>query len=467
MALVPETGDGFLTASFTVAAVAVGTDTSATGDVSVQLITRGPATFAFGTATLTATALASAGQTADTDIQQALDVSGADLFIERRVTATGNGSIGTGSWSSDMAQVSFFALEFQGLTFLGGPITVTDATASTISSPPATISSDGGSASAAFDASAIAIGVYPGLSTQAITQTLAIAGEVSSGTATAMVDSGRPEAGATPSGKVYRQVGCGNTALCVGEGDNWVFAGGRKVATIAGNGNNTIFTGGGPAVISAGNGDNWVFASGSRNLITLGNGDNIVYGGAGDDVIVLGSGTNAVCAGRGNDIVKSGAGNDTFLLGTPGQCGDGQDVFTGGGGSDWYLLTGAFGSDVITDFRVRDDDRLIMYQGAWGTDKDLQENNGKTVWLQRTGGDARDLQVTLNFGGSNAVMTLSDFFVNNPAYAGIPRWGVLSDAQALPLLRSVFVSGTTSTEAISRNQPFIIGDQLSILSALA
>lgn len=73
---------------------------------------------------------------------------------------------------------------------------------------------------------------------------------------------------------------------------------------------------------------------------TIGSGDDVVYGGSGHDILH---------GGRDDDTLHGGPGDDT----TTG--GEGDDVLTGHDGADRFYHFENGGSDVITDFDVRED----------------------------------------------------------------------------------------------------------------
>jgi Ca2+-binding RTX toxin-like protein len=99
------------------------------------------------------------------------------------------------------------------------------------------------------------------------------------------------------------------------------------------------------------------------NALTDGQGDQIRYkdisiGTSGADAMDGSTLTTdqALFGGRGNDAIKGGSGDDLLM----GQ--SGNDVLTGGAGADTFrFMQFETGSDTITDFNVRQGDKLDLH----------------------------------------------------------------------------------------------------------
>lgn len=114
----------------------------------------------------------------------------------------------------------------------------------------------------------------------------------------------------------------------------------------------------------------------AANVLTGGGGDDFIIANGGDDVVFAGNGDDFVLANGGNDQIHGGCGNDTLLGGEDddtiwGDAGGdlidgdrGNDVLTGGQGADTFRFNAGpdylgLGSDIITDFRLGEDQLLI------------------------------------------------------------------------------------------------------------
>lgn len=110
------------------------------------------------------------------------------------------------------------------------------------------------------------------------------------------------------------------------------------------------------------------FLSGKR-------GDDSVVGGAGDDELQGGKGMDELFGGAGQDVLSGNKGHD-YIEGGDGDDlitgGKGHDELLGGEGADTFVFKGRFGSDIIKDFDVAEDE-LVLANNARFTVTELEE----------------------------------------------------------------------------------------------
>lgn len=449
-------GDGPLAVSASGSATAIGTDTIAKVDLLVRVIDRGAVTVAFGMASAESVAFSPAGGSTPFALAgTGVAVTGADFLLTDTVVATGGGVASGQNWAAETSRTRFFALDVDGAWPDCGPTVVETVGSEAIRRAPPRF--DGNVATVTADAEAVGENTI----TDVQVGVLALEDRLSTADAIALAAAAGPASAEGDRFVVGRER---SDRINLGAGDDWVFGRGGDDAILAGEGGNTAFGNAGDDQIRAGGGDDWLFGGSGRDVLHLGGGGNIGYGGSGDDKVFGGSGDDAISGGLGDDTVDAGGGNNSILLGSEGRRGDGDDRFAAGDGADWYIIRGDFDRDVVKGFDVRQGDRLVAYEGDWDGDSGLRALNGDAVKLQRSGSDGRDLVVTISVDGSRSVLTLDDFFRLNEEYAAAPRRGVLSDEQALPLLRDLFVDGDTDPSAAARAEQFLLGDALSMFA---
>lgn len=98
-------------------------------------------------------------------------------------------------------------------------------------------------------------------------------------------------------------------------------------------------------------------------------------GGAGDDEMRGGKGMDELFGGDGNDVLSGNKGHD-YIEGGDGDDlitgGKGHDELLGGEGADTFVFKGRFGSDVIKDFDVAEDE-LVLANNAQFTVTEVDE----------------------------------------------------------------------------------------------
>lgn len=128
-------------------------------------------------------------------------------------------------------------------------------------------------------------------------------------------------------------------------------------------------------------------------------GDDTLNGLGGDDRLNGGSGDDNLSGGSGDDLLQGGSGND-LLFG-----GQGNDIMSGGFGADQFTFdnfnfsTGIV--DTITDFKLSENDTLLLKNGVTITDVSYEQRDGT--------GSALDAKITLTSeNGSTQTLFLND-----------------------------------------------------------
>lgn len=111
-------------------------------------------------------------------------------------------------------------------------------------------------------------------------------------------------------------------------------------------------------IIGAGGTDS-VDGSRLNNRIDGRAGADTLNGRAGNDTLIGGTGDDRLSGGLGRDRLSGGAGDD-WLHG-----GAGNDHLTGGTGADSFVFAAGNGTDLIADFSVAQNDRLVLAGNLW------------------------------------------------------------------------------------------------------
>lgn len=128
-----------------------------------------------------------------------------------------------------------------------------------------------------------------------------------------------------------------------GENDNDLLSGGAQY--------DLIFGGAGKDTLLGGNGNDDLNGDDGIDLLRGGNGRDALFGGTGNDLLFGDAGTDMLYGGDGNDKLDGGAGNDELH---------------GGAGADQFIFRAGQGRDIVLDFRVADNDRLMLDKALWG-----------------------------------------------------------------------------------------------------
>ncbi|MCI0753859.1 calcium-binding protein [Teichococcus vastitatis] len=451
----PEARDAPMVVSMATNADAVGHDTLAAVDVALRIVDRGMVTLALGSVKAIGSASDPQGEGTYAGAMSDLSVTGADVALSRTRTDTGSGVSGGKAWSSETATTTFLALDLDGIQPLFGPINRHSQQDGSIRTPP---SVQGNLATYDVDAKVYGSATYVDVTADA----LALEDRYST---VASIVLGSADTAPRPGAErdAFRVGAFWNDRINTGSGDDWILGLTGNDVIQSGGGADTVSAGWGDDTVRSGAGDDWVFGGEGRDTIDLGEGNNLAYGGNGGDRITAGGGHDALSGGGGDDQLSAGGGKNSFLLGSVSGAVDGNDTYSAGSGADYYLLAGPFGRDRVSGFRAAEGDRLVGYEGDWGSEGGLRSLNGNGLSLQRGSADARDLVVSVKTGWTTSTLTLDDFFVLNGAYGNTPSRGVLSDDAALAILRGIVVDGDTHSEATLRMDQFIMGDLLQIL----
>lgn len=441
---------------------AVGENTFTDATVTVSMVDRGRLSVAFGKATFTAAADAPGTDVAFAAADHNLQIDNADFTrIETRISS-GQGVAQGRSWAQETVQTSFLAVNIEGLEFSNSSITETHTSitkptfdlSGNVAAFSVDVTSEGNNTVA--DVAVENIAVENQLSLTDVTATAAATS--GGGNPPALIGSRCNDIMIGGSGDDLVWAGDRNDHISTGAGGDLIFAGDGNDVILAGAGDNTVIGGDGNDRITTLGGDDWIFAGEGNDVIDAGSGNDLIDGGDDNDMILCGAGNDVVRGGKGNDVIDLGAGFDVVLLGAKG--GDGNDVIRGGAGTDLLLIDGPFGRDTMSNFSVREGDRLILADRTIASDNDLRLLNGRDLFLERSTADSRDLVVTIKDGGTSSVLTLDDFFRLNPEYAA-PARGQLTDQQALPILHAILGSETLLDPVHDQLQYIALSDFLS------
>ncbi len=202
----------------------------------------------------------------------------------------------------------------------------------------------------------------------------------------------------------------GNDLLFGGLGDDLLNGGNNADTLDGGDGEDRVFGGAGEDSLIGGAGNDTLVGGESESADTLegGEGDDILLGQEGEDLLLGEGGNDRLSGGSQSDWLVGGDGND-ILLGGGGfdtmEGGAGNDTYTGAGQADLFVFSGAFGTDIITDFAATSDAEKIDLQGVSaitditdlitshltqvGLDAVIDDGLGNTITLQNV--DIADL----------------------------------------------------------------------------
>lgn len=133
----------------------------------------------------------------------------------------------------------------------------------------------------------------------------------------------------------------------------------------------TGFTEGSFGALNAGSVDAWVAKLDASSGATLNFNPsaltvNPINGTSKADNLLGTSGNDTIQGLKGNDILNGGAGNDALIGG------EGNDTLTGGSGADRFIFSSGqsfnlndFGVDTIMEFKVSDNDKIVLSKGSF------------------------------------------------------------------------------------------------------
>jgi hypothetical protein len=104
-------------------AVAVGGDTVATSEISIEMTSHGRVTITTGTVSATASSSASAEDTAYASVETKI-VSASDILRTTTTTTSGSGETDGSSWWFDASSTHFFVIDIDGVDLGNGSLTI-------------------------------------------------------------------------------------------------------------------------------------------------------------------------------------------------------------------------------------------------------------------------------------------------------------------------------------------------------
>ena len=258
--------------------------------------------------------------------------------------------------------------------------------------------------------------------------------------------------------------------------DNDLVYGGLDGDTINGQGGDDDIRGGqGNDIIDGGAGNDALFGESGIDTIKGGGGDDFITGGEGNDILSSASGNNVIRGGEGNDSITGGSGNDTLLgddgddtiIGNEGDDfligGAGNDLLDGGTGTDYYVFSGDFGQDTVSERIAYSsvEDRLASIEsddlaGAANdsvTDIYTQDEliftgiSAQQLWFEK---DGQDLIISVI--GTNNQVTVKNFsrFRINADESGQVSDQIQQALLGMSAIKSLQVDGATlSLDAVS------------------
>ncbi|MDN5569282.1 MAG: calcium-binding protein, partial [Paracoccus sp. (in: a-proteobacteria)] len=127
-----------------------------------------------------------------------------------------------------------------------------------------------------------------------------------------------------------------------------------------------------------------------NDTLSGGSGEDVMDGGAGDDILLGGKGNDRAFGGDGNDLLKMGDGKDRL------DGGAGNDTLFGGGDADSFVFDPGDDMDVIIDFNVAQNDRLMLSNSLTGglSAQDVLDSFGTVI----------DGHAALDFGGGDVIV---------------------------------------------------------------
>lgn len=176
-------------------------------------------------------------------------------------------------------------------------------------------------------------------------------------------------------------------------------------------GNDLLRGGAGYDVANGGDGHDKLYGEADNDQLSGGAGNDLVNGGDGNDNVDGNEGDDKLYGGNGDDIVEGWFGNDQIWGGGGNDAlvaGGGADKLWGGKGADDFIFGNGMGKDVIYDFKLRQDDQLIIQGnmngtgiGSGSTDAEVMQRFMKLV--KQVGSNT-----VIDFG-SGDVLTLKNF----------------------------------------------------------
>ena len=134
--------------------------------------------------------------------------------------------------------------------------------------------------------------------------------------------------------------------MLYGDGGNDLLRGGNAYDLLdGGSGQDKLYGDAGDDQIVGGTGNDLIQGGDGADRIDGEDGDDKLYGGNGNDVLDGWFGKDQIWGGAGNDVLGAGAGNDKLW---------------GGTGSDRFVFNERTGSDIVYDFKVKQNEMLLI-----------------------------------------------------------------------------------------------------------
>lgn len=170
-----------------------------------------------------------------------------------------------------------------------------------------------------------------------------------------------------------RMVGLGGKDKLFGDaGNDKLYGGGGHDTLSGGSGRDRLDGGGGNDTASGGSQVDIFKLKGGNDFGEGGGGNDRMFGGTGADELNGDVGNDKLYGQNGADVLDGGKGRDLI------DGGNGSDIMTGGVGADTFVLKGASGDDVITDFTIGVD-KLDLDSGLGLGDLTFSQNGSDAL----------------------------------------------------------------------------------------
>ncbi|MEP9377230.1 hypothetical protein ABLE91_10975 [Aquabacter sp. CN5-332] len=483
-----EAHDSGLSVGVSAWADAVGKDTLAFADVSIDMQAFSWGAVAAGSAQTGAMAFGACGDAVSANAGSALDIAGADFVVVVNSSGMGGGFYGDTAWAANFSNSTFIAVDVAGFTLSCGPLVIEASAFGPILGAPALV--DGNLAS--FDLSNLVKGDDT-LATSDI-QALTVQDQLSSVSAMLLAavehanfsnpnpttpdDPDEPGTGGPGTGGPG---GGGGGIVIVPPGDDGPWGGSDDDDDF------------GVVIVDDGYWPdgfdiadvpplNATSRSGDAGAVTgpLGTEFTSSPGNMFHEVDVGGTPRPSPAT-----LYEMFSGNQTGLVGG-GPLPDDYSVdeamdLDGGGGegacnvctallpqekegtADIYDIAESGGCQTLQQFKTREGDRLIGLEG-WSSEAALRAANGETLFLERSDCDAQDLIMTFLKDGEWHSLRLDDFFLLNPVFDNVSADDVLSDDEAVPILRAILQGGEEAAPEAAQSDVPPIGEIMSFLA---
>jgi len=164
--------------------------------------------------------------------------------------------------------------------------------------------------------------------------------------------------------------GAGRDLLNGGTGNDRLLGNGGNDTLRGAGGNDTLDGGAANDTLDGGGGADRLIGGGGLDVLNGGLGNDDMRGNDGNDTLNGQGGNDQLQGAGGADVLRGAAGNDVL------NGGFGNDTMSGGAGVDRFVFSGAFGRDVISDFRTGADIIDLSGRGLSFNALDTRQANG-------------------------------------------------------------------------------------------